>query len=118
MEIKVSVEAYEDLKRIAKQMKEIDEFKDIDEKLIVRLLAVTFVLSRIRERKRVQGFLKDIEKEKLLFSTLGHIKNAIHNFDQFKRCVTKEDLEWWLGDIENFLKNIDKAIEKWFGDLK
>ena len=72
LKIELTPEAYEDLKRIAKKIKEIDEFKEIDEKVIIRLLAVTFVTFKLREKSAVQWLLKEIEKEKKKLGDLSY----------------------------------------------
>jgi len=81
LKIELTPEAYEDLKRIAKKIKEIDEFKEIDEKIIIRLLAVTFVTFKLREKSAVEWLLKEIEKMKKFYE------------DKTKEYLNKGDID-------------------------
>ena len=65
-------------------------------------------------KSAVEWLLEEIEKEKRLFSAYGNIKTAIQNFELFKKTVSKEDLEWWLRGIEDFIKNVEQSIRKAF----
>ncbi len=98
LKIELTPEAYEDLKRIAKKIKEIDEFKKIDEKVIIRLLAVTFVTFKLREKSAVEWLLKEIEKE-----TNKYLDVYSHPDDEALRIV-----------LENFSIKVKDLIKKAF----
>jgi len=110
LKIELTPEAYEDLKRIAKKIKEIDEFKEIDEKVIIRLLAVTFVTFKLREKSVVQGLLEEIERE-----DSGKLPNP-----SFRTKLEKTT--YWLGFIDgynhakNWIKNLIKKEFKEVGE--
>jgi len=122
LKIELTPEAYEDLKRIAKKIKEIDEFKEIDEKVIIRLLAVTFVTFKLREKSAVQWLLKEIEKEIEEIENLKPIYNNYGNYEDWSCPVCKmhfreetkayEHVEWEKRELR---KTKGKMLE-WLED--
>ena len=64
MEIKIEQKAYEDLRKLVKKLKEVsDEYKEIKDETLIRLLATAFAMGKIREEKIKNKILQEIEKE-------------------------------------------------------
>ena len=64
MEIIIEQKAYEDLRKLVKKLKEVsDEYKEVKDETLLRILALTFSMNKIREEKIKNKILKEIEKE-------------------------------------------------------
>jgi len=63
MEIIIEQKAYEDLRKLVKKLKEVsDEYKEVKDETLLRILALTFSMNKIREEKIKNKILKEIEK--------------------------------------------------------
>ena len=112
MEIKIEQKAYEDLRKLVKKLKEIsDEYKEIKDETLIRLLATAFAMGKMREEKIKNKILQEIEKE---------IKEVEDDLNQTYRQKPKNEIEFALkafaapaGErVEGYLKGLKFAREK------
>ena len=83
MEIIIEQKAYEDLRKLVKKLKEVsDEYKEVKDETLLRILALAFTMNKIREEKIKNKILKEIEELQKI--------NKIR-LDRLREVVTDED---------------------------
>jgi len=142
LKIELSQEAYEDLKKLVKRLKEVSpEYRNIDDSVLVRLLSVVFTLSKLREERLKKRIVEEIEKmiekkrkeKREVFSMIQHYGTKAFELKRKPELTPYEKAE--LVDIKDFvgslkldhtelsieidcLENVKKTIEEIFeGDI-
>ena len=124
MEIIIEQKAYEDLRKLVKKLKEVsDEYKEVKDETLLRILALAFTMNKIREEKIKNKILKEIEKEKERIENLKPIYNDYGNYEDWscpicgmrfkEEAKAYEHVEWEKRELR---KTKGKMLE-WCEDL-
>jgi len=102
MEIIIEQKAYEDLRKLVKKLKEVsDEYKEVKDETLLRILALTFSMNKIREEKIKNKILKEIEKKQEQIEKSKVID--IHTKSSFKASLN------WCKDL---IKKTFEGVEE------
>ena len=142
LKIELSPEAYEDLKKLVKKLKEVSpEYRDIDDFVLLKLLSVVFTLGKLREERLKRRIVEKIEKmiekkrkeKREVFSMIQHYGTKVFELKRKPELTPYEkgkleEFEGFVGNLKldhtelsieiGCLENVKRIVEEIFeGDI-